>query len=76
MEVLRSKLYDRFTLLKQLPVAEQMRYIKANSLARRYTRGLERRYIRKRKLPAMLAELRRFYRLSYTGKQDLIQRAA
>lgn len=75
-EVLRSKLYDRFTLVPRLPPEEQMRYVQANALARRYTRGLERRYVRQRKLPAMLAELRRFYRLSYYGKQDLIQRAA
>lgn len=73
---LRTRLYDEFSLLAHLLPAEQQRYVRANQLARRYARQLEQRFVRRLALPAMIGELRRFYRMSYRAKQELIQRAA
>ena len=69
-------LYDDFRLVSGLQPGEAQRYVQANQLARRYARQLEQRFVRRCALPAMLRELRRFYRMSYRAKQELIQRAA
>lgn len=73
-EALRQQLYDNFRLCDDLSDEEQQRYRVANTLARRYARGLERRFVRRGRLPAMLGELRRFYRMTYGDKQRLIDR--
>ena len=72
---LRRRLYDSFRLLDDLSREEQARYRRANALARRYARQLEHRFVRRSRLPAMLGELRRFYRMGYRAKQERIQRA-
>ena len=73
-EALRARLYHGYRLAEGLTPAEQQRYHQATALARRYARGLERRFVRTGRLPAMLGELRRFYRLTCRAKQELIHR--
>ncbi|MCA9671561.1 MAG: hypothetical protein KC503_38450 [Myxococcales bacterium] len=72
---LRRLLYSHYQLLSDLAPHEQRRYHHATALARRYTRHLE-HFVRARRVPAMLGELRRFYRLDYWAKQDRIATAA
>ena len=71
-EKLRRRLYDTYELVEHLSGHEQARYHRANQLARRYANKLERRFVRRRQLPSMLQELRRFYRLDCRGKHELI----
>lgn len=71
-ERLRQRLYTNYLLVDGLNVEEQHRYHNANDLARRYTRRLEERFVRSRRLPAMLGELRRFYRMPCWAKQGMI----
>jgi hypothetical protein len=73
---LRHALYERFQLADDLSREEQERYRIANDGAARYTRSLEARFIGQRRIPDMLAELRRFYRLTLADKLDLIRDAA
>jgi hypothetical protein len=73
LERVRTLLYERFELLGGLEPGEQLRYVIANHLARRYTRSLERSLAQRLGWAAVLAELRRFYRLGYWGKQQLIE---
>jgi hypothetical protein len=47
---------------------ERRRYHTAHSVARRYCRGLENRFPRRADTPALLAELRRFYRADRAEK--------
>jgi len=68
----RQRLYQRYRLVDGLSAVERQRYERANHLARRYTGRLEQRFIRRRRVPAMLGELRRFYRMPYAAKQALI----
>jgi hypothetical protein len=71
-ERLRSLLYERFELAAWLDPTERLRYLAANHLARRYTRALERGLAERLSWAAVPVELRRFYRLTYRGKQQLI----
>lgn len=71
-ETLRQRLYERFRLVEGLDTALALRYSLANALARRYTGWLEQRFVRS--LAAMIMELRRFYRLGYARKRELIGR--
>jgi hypothetical protein len=74
-EVIRSRLYEGFRLVDGLDAALAIRYSLANALARRYTGWLEQRFVRGlRGLAAMILELRRFYRLGYARKRELIGR--
>lgn len=75
-EPLRARLYDRFSLREGLSADERARYVAANAEARRYAGSLDRRYLRARRVPAMLAELRRFYRLPLEHKLSHIAAAA
>ncbi|MCC6747420.1 MAG: hypothetical protein IT371_07170 [Deltaproteobacteria bacterium] len=76
MEQVHHRLFSAYRLVDGLSPDEEERYQQANTLARRYTRRLDRRFVRRQQLPAMLTELRRFYRMDYWAKQELIQRAA
>lgn len=75
-EAWRRRLYDDCTFDDDLDADEYDRYRAANANARRYTASLERRYVAPRRMPEMLGELRRFYRLPLAGKLDAIARAA
>ena len=75
-ETLRPRLFRHFSLPPGISDREALRYQRANYWAQRYARRLESRFVRKRRLTAMVSELRRFYRLSIRGKQELIERAA
>ena len=74
LERLHGMLYDGFELVAGLDPIERLRYLLANYLARRYTRALERVLAARVGWAAVLTELRRFYRLAYQGKQQLIDR--
>ena len=73
---LRERLYDHISLAADLDDTERARYRTANDEAHRYARSLDRRFIKSGQLGSMLAELRRFYRLSLTGKLHHIAQAA
>jgi hypothetical protein len=71
--VIRRRLYESFRLAEGLDDVLATRYALANALARRYTGWLEHRFLRGlRGLAAMIQELRRFYRLGYGRKRELI----
>jgi hypothetical protein len=72
----RRRLYDEVTFAKDLDADEESRYRVANTEAGRYARALDRRYVAARRVPEMLPELRRFYRLDLDGKLGHIARLA
>ena len=72
---LRARLYDDVRFAEDLEGSERARYVTANDQARRYTVALERRYLQHERIADMLAELRRFYRLSLEAKLGHIARA-
>lgn len=72
----RRRLYDDVTFAKDLDVDEHARYRVANSEASRYARTLDARYLTSGRVPEMLPELRRFYRLDLDGKLGHIARLA
>jgi len=72
----RRKLFEEFAWEPDLDADERDRYRVANENARAYARSLERRFVAPRRVPEMLAELRRFYRLSLHAKLALIAQAA
>lgn len=75
-ERLRRLLFDHVELADELDDTELDRYRAANENARRYSASLERRFVAPRRVPEMLAELRRFYRLPLAGKLEHISQAA
>ena len=72
----RRRLFEQFDYEPDLDADERDRYRVANENARRYAGSLERRFVARRGVPDMLAELRRFYRLPLAGKLALIAQAA
>jgi hypothetical protein len=72
---LRARLFHEVRFADDLG-PERARYVTANEQARRYAGALERRYLRQERIVDMLAELRRFYRLSLEGKLGHIAGAA
>jgi hypothetical protein len=72
---LRRRLFEQFSFEDDLDHEERRRYEVANANARRYSESLERRFVHRGRIPGMLAELRRFYRLPLDGKVDLIRAA-
>jgi len=72
----RRRLYDEVTFAQDLDADEHARYRVANAQASRYARSLDQRYVAKRRVPDMLPELRRFYRLDLDGKLGHIARLA
>ena len=72
---LRRRLFGDVTYEPDLDHDEHARYRAANDNAQRYTTWLEQAYVGPRKIPEMLAELRRFYRLGLAGKLAVIARS-
>ncbi len=70
------RLFDGWTLAPGMDDAERERYLVANSNARAYAASIEARYVARGDVPAMLDELRRFYRLGVADKLSTIARAA
>jgi hypothetical protein len=73
---LRRRLYQDFHFAEDLAGDELHRYRTANAEADRYAGGLERRFVLRDRVPDMLAELRRFYRMGLDDKRGLINRHA
>ena len=71
---LRRRLFIDIEFHDDLDDDERSRYRAASENARRYATSLERRFVRSRRMPGLLAELRRFYRLSLAGKLAHISR--
>ena len=69
------RLFEGVHFLPQLADEERARYVEAHRCAARFCRRLEERYLRPRRArpEALLAELRRFYRL---GSQSKLRHAA
>ena len=74
---LHERLFARIRFREDLDTALAGLYTKANRYAARFCRKLEERFLRRReaRVPEMLAELRRFYRLGDAGKLRLIEAA-
>ena len=65
---LRRRLFEDFEFEADLSADEFSRYRKANQVARRYAAHLESTYVKRDRVPDMLAELREFYRLPLGDK--------
>ena len=65
---LRRRLYHDVDYEPDLDADEHDRYRAANDNASRYTAWLEQAFVGPRRIPAMLDELRRFYRRPLAGK--------
>ncbi len=75
-EELRAHLFEDARLDPDLDTVERDRYERAHEEARRYTKTLERQYLKPRRMTDMLGELRRFYRLGLQDKLGHIARFA
>jgi hypothetical protein len=71
---LRRRLYGDVHFAADLDGDERDRYRTANQEARRYAEALERRFVRQLAVPALLVELRRFYRMGLADKLGHIAR--
>lgn len=69
---LRRRLFADVTYEPDLDHDEHARYRAANDNAQRYASWLEQTYVVPRRIPDMLAELRRFYRLGLAAKLGTI----
>lgn len=69
---LRDALFRRYTLAEGLSTDEAERYHVASALAFRYCGFLERAFLRPARLPDLLREARRFYRLGQREKLEKI----
>lgn len=72
---LRQRLFKDVVYEHDLDVEEQERYRVANHNALRYSESLERRFVANHRISDMLAELRRFYRMSLPKKLQHIRDA-
>ena len=75
-EDLRRRLFRDVSFAADLEPHERERYRTANDEADRYAGALERQFVAHDRLGDMLAELRKFYRLSLREKLSHIARAA
>jgi hypothetical protein len=73
---LRHRLFGDCAYDSDLDHDEHARYRAANDNAHRYAAYLERTFVEQRRIPEMLAELRRFYRIGLPAKLATIARAA
>jgi hypothetical protein len=73
---LRRRLFGDCEYHDDLDDEEQHRYRAANDNAHRYASWLEETFVARRRIPEMLAELRRFYRQGLAAKLSTIARAA
>jgi len=69
-EALRYRLFGRTQFIDGAHTPLGERYRVAHRVASRYTRSLERRYVRRDDLRGLRRELRRFYRQGMTGKLE------
>ena len=74
MAGLRRRLYHDVEFAGDLDADEHDRYRAANSAAGRYASTLDARYVAPDRMPAMLEELRWFYRQGLDGKLGHISR--
>jgi hypothetical protein len=65
---LRRRLYGDVSYADDLSADERERYRTANQEASRYAAALERRFVARGQTPALLAEVRRFYRMDLPDK--------
>ena len=65
---LRGRLYGEVSYADDLDAAERERYRTANHQASRYAEALERRFVARAETGALLAEVRRFYRMDLPDK--------
>jgi hypothetical protein len=74
---LHERLFERVRFRDDLDAALRALYVEANRYAARFCRRLEERFLRRRdvRVPDMLGELRRFYRLGDAGKLRAIEAA-
>ncbi len=75
-ELLRRRLFGDASYEPDLDREEADRYRAANDNALRYSGYLESAFVTPRRIPEMLAELRRFYRHGLAAKLSTIARAA
>lgn len=75
-ERLRYRLFGDAEYEPDLDGEERDRYRAANDNAHRYATWLEETFVAPRRIPEMLAELRRFYRQGLAAKLSAIARAA
>ena len=75
-EALRRRLFGDAEYEPDLDHDEEHRYRAANDNAQRYAAFLEESFVARRRIPEMLAELRRFYRLPLAEKLAACARAA
>lgn len=73
---LRRRLFEDFEYEPDLDHDEHARYRAANDNALKYSGYLEQQFVTRRRIPEMLGELRRFYRLGLADKLSSIARAA
>lgn len=73
---LRRRLFGDAIYDPDLDHDEHARYRAANDNAQRYASWLEDAFVGPRRIPEMLAELRRFYRMGLAAKLSAIARAA
>jgi hypothetical protein len=73
---LRRRLFGDAAYDPELDHDEHARYRAANDNAQRYAAWLEQAFVAPRRIPEMLAELRRFYRLGLAGKLGSIAACA
>ncbi|MFT3692268.1 MAG: hypothetical protein QM831_03950 [Kofleriaceae bacterium] len=72
----RERLFGEALYEPDLDADERDRYRAANDNALRYSTFLESEFVARRRIPEMLAELRRFYRKGLAEKLSTIARAA
>lgn len=74
---LHGRLFERIRFRDDLDAALRGMYLQANRYAARFCRRLEDRFLKRRaaRVPEMLGELRRFYRLGDAGKLRAIEAA-
>ncbi|MBA3394436.1 MAG: hypothetical protein H0T89_17455 [Deltaproteobacteria bacterium] len=73
---LRQRLFADAEYEPDLDHEERARYRAANDNAQRYAAWLEETFVTRRRIPEMLGELRRFYRMGLAAKLSTIARAA
>ena len=73
---LRRRLFDDADYEPDLDDEEQDRYRAANDNANRYAAWLEETFVARRRIPEMLAEVRKFYRQGLAAKLSTIARAS
>lgn len=72
-ESLRARLYERVAFEHDVGSERGDRYRLANRMAARYTRSLERRYLRQARFSELQSELRRFF---HASREDKLRVAA